>query len=68
MDASFLLPRGIEHGTRQASVFGVGISFAVFIMVVIALRLFVRISLINAIGVDDGMFLAGFDIKMLTDR
>lgn len=53
---TFLLPRGIEHGTRQASVFGIGISFAVFVLVVICLRLYVRISLINAIGVDDGRF------------
>ncbi|PLB50030.1 hypothetical protein P170DRAFT_463334 [Aspergillus steynii IBT 23096] len=56
---SFLLPRGIEHGTRQASVFGIGISFAVFIMVVILLRLYVRISLINAIGVDDVLMVIG---------
>ncbi|KAK1146140.1 hypothetical protein N8T08_003229 [Aspergillus melleus] len=56
---SIMLPRGIEHGSRQASVFGIGVSFAVFIMVVIGLRLYVRISLINAIGVDDVLMVIG---------
>lgn len=49
----FLLPRDIEPGTRQASVFGVGISFMAFIFIVICLRMYVRIRLINAVGVDD---------------
>ncbi|CAI7660192.1 unnamed protein product [Penicillium bialowiezense] len=44
---------GIEAGTRQASVFGVGISFIVFISVVMGLRMYVRVKMIKAVGVDD---------------
>lgn len=47
---------GIEAGTRQASVFGVGISFIVFISVVMGLRMYVRVKMIQAVGVDDSMY------------
>jgi hypothetical protein len=44
---------GVEPGTRQASVFGVGISFMVFTSIVMGLRMYVRLRLIRAIGPDD---------------
>lgn len=44
---------GVEVGTRQGSVFGVGISFMTFIGIVMALRMYVRVKLIQAVGVDD---------------
>ncbi|CAG8410370.1 unnamed protein product [Penicillium salamii] len=44
---------GIEPGSRQASVFGVGISFIAFISTVMGLRMYVRVKLIRAVGVDD---------------
>lgn len=43
----------MEAGTRQASVFGVSISFMVVAAIVITLRLYVRKVLIQAVGVDD---------------
>ncbi|KAF9891192.1 hypothetical protein FE257_004756 [Aspergillus nanangensis] len=55
----FLLPRAIEPGTRQASVFGIGISFSVFILIVICLRMYVRMKLIHAVGVDDILMVIG---------
>jgi hypothetical protein len=45
--------RGILAGSRQASVFGVSISFMVVTAVVIALRIYVRKVLIRAVGADD---------------
>lgn len=48
-----LQDRAMEAGTRQASVFGVSISFMVVAAIVITLRLYVRKVLIQAVGVDD---------------
>lgn len=45
---------GVEAGTRQGSVFGVGISFMTFIGIVMGLRMYVRVKLIQAVGADDG--------------
>lgn len=47
---------GIESGTRQGSVFGVGISFIVFITIIMTIRIYVRIVIIKAVGADDSKF------------
>ncbi|KAK2763766.1 hypothetical protein FQN54_009383 [Arachnomyces sp. PD_36] len=51
--------RALESGTRQGSVFGVNISFMVVIFIVIALRMYVRKSIIHAVGVDDILMVIG---------
>lgn len=44
---------GIQEGSRQASVFGVGISFIVVIAALISVRMYVRMFIIKAVGADD---------------
>ncbi|KAJ6083451.1 hypothetical protein N7467_007586 [Penicillium canescens] len=53
MPSGILQRAGIESGTRQAAVFGVGISFIVFISIVMAIRMWVRVKVIRAVGSDD---------------
>ena len=55
MDSHVLSARGIDSGSRQATVFGVGIGFMAFISMVIALRVYARAVILRAMGVDDGM-------------
>ena len=47
---------GLVDGTRQASTFGVGISFMVFIFMVMLLRVWVRVVVLRALGTDDSMY------------
>lgn len=51
---------GIESGTRQAWVFGVGTSLIIFVSIIMAIRIFVRIKIIHAVGIDDSKFLVMF--------
>lgn len=44
---------GLQEGSRQASVFGVGISFIVIIAALISVRMYVRMFMIKAVGIDD---------------
>ncbi|KAK7937248.1 uncharacterized protein PG986_014116 [Apiospora aurea] len=44
---------GLQEGSRQASVFGVGISFITVIAMLISVRMYVRMFMIKAVGVDD---------------
>ncbi|KAK7908960.1 hypothetical protein PG985_014838 [Apiospora marii] len=50
---------GIQEGSRQASVFGVGISFIVVIAALISVRMYVRMFVIKAVGTDDILMLIG---------
>ena len=46
--------RALQEGTSQRSVFGVGISFAIITTIVIGLRIYVRVSLVQGgLGADD---------------
>ena len=49
-----LLARGIDPDSRQGAVFGVCISFIAVTTIVMALRLYVRLVMIKAVGTDDG--------------
>jgi hypothetical protein len=60
MPSGILQRAGFESGSRQAAVFGVGISFIVFISIVMAIRMWVRVKVIRAVGSDDSMFLVRF--------
>ncbi|KAK8091495.1 hypothetical protein PG997_001856 [Apiospora hydei] len=50
---------GLQEGSRQASVFGVGISFIIVIAMLISVRMYVRMFMIKAVGVDDIFMLVG---------
>ncbi|KAH9907032.1 hypothetical protein F4778DRAFT_610250 [Xylariomycetidae sp. FL2044] len=50
---------GIQAGSRQASVYGVGIAFIIIIAVVISARMYVRQRIIRALGMDDILMLIG---------
>ncbi|PLN79925.1 hypothetical protein BDW42DRAFT_194789 [Aspergillus taichungensis] len=50
---------GLVDGTRQASTFGVGISFMVFISIVMLLRVWVRVVVLRALGIDDILMIIG---------
>ncbi|KAK6838081.1 hypothetical protein PG995_012375 [Apiospora arundinis] len=50
---------GLLEGSRQASVFGVGISFIVIIAALISVRMYVRMFMIKAVGIDDIFMLIG---------
>ncbi|OGE53249.1 hypothetical protein PENARI_c008G03961 [Penicillium arizonense] len=65
MPSGILQRAGIESGTRQAAVFGVGISFIVFISIVMAIRMWVRVKVIRAVGSDDIMMILGTNITDL---
>ncbi|KAK8075924.1 hypothetical protein PG994_003196 [Apiospora phragmitis] len=51
---------GIQEGSRQASVFGVGISFIVVIAALISVRMYVRMFMIKAVGLDDNLHVRAF--------
>ncbi|KAF2179061.1 hypothetical protein K469DRAFT_694975 [Zopfia rhizophila CBS 207.26] len=52
--------RAIQQGTKQASMFAVAIPFIFITSIVIGLRLYVRLSLVQAgLGIDDLLMLAG---------
>ncbi|PLB44204.1 hypothetical protein P170DRAFT_450379 [Aspergillus steynii IBT 23096] len=59
MDSHALYARGIDSGSRQATVFGVGIGFMAFITVVIALRVYARAVILRAMGADDVFMVIG---------
>jgi hypothetical protein len=47
--------RAIQHGTKQGSTFAVGIPFIIITIIVMFLRLWVRLNLVQAgLGMDDG--------------
>lgn len=54
MHPRLLLSREDKLPTREAAVFGVGIGFMAFTSIVMALRLWVRIFMLRALGTDDG--------------
>jgi hypothetical protein len=45
--------RVFKSDTRQASVFGIGISFIVFTTIVMFLRFYVRFFITHGVGMDD---------------
>ncbi|KAI9036469.1 uncharacterized protein KD926_001812 [Aspergillus affinis] len=51
--------RDIDPGSRQATVFGVGIGFMAFITVVLSLRVYARAVILRAMGVDDVFIVIG---------
>ncbi|PLB47613.1 hypothetical protein P170DRAFT_409820 [Aspergillus steynii IBT 23096] len=59
MHPRLLLSRGDDLPTRKAAVYGVGIGFMAFISIVIALRLWVRIFMLRAMGTDDVLMVVG---------
>ncbi|KAL4780061.1 hypothetical protein BJX76DRAFT_339165 [Aspergillus varians] len=59
LNVASLEPRALESGSRQASVFGVGGAFVVFITAVIAVRVYVRLVMLRALGTDDILMVIG---------
>lgn len=49
--------RAFKSGSRQLSVYGVGIAFVAFIMLAILARAYVRLVLLRALGIDDSELL-----------
>ncbi|CAJ2508865.1 Uu.00g138910.m01.CDS01 [Anthostomella pinea] len=57
--SDILKQRALESGSRQGSVWAVALSFIVFTMFVMAVRIHVRLAVIKSVGVDDVFMIIG---------